>query len=218
MVGEVIVNNVLKYEWDEIDRTFKVKCLDGSRLIYHDVVEFKIVESCREHFTVKIRYGEFTRYDLMTKTTKETIKEVAKEVVEGKWGYGAERKHRLEEAGFDYIEVQLEANRLLYVPYKPESKIKNAIFNDPATIVFWADGTKTVVKCGENDIYDPEKGLAMAVAKKYLGTNKSHSNYMDEFKKWLPKDEWQPDTFEDFGDSIKKLAEIGSSLKEKEHD
>lgn len=66
------------------------------------------------------------------------------------------------------------------------TKIKNVIFNDTATIVFWSDGTKTVVKCGENDIYDPEKGLAMAVAKKYLGTNKSHSNYMDEFKKWLP--------------------------------
>lgn len=66
------------------------------------------------------------------------------------------------------------------------TKIKNVIFNDHATIVFWSDGTKTVVKCGENDIYDPEKGLAMAVAKKYLGTNKSHSNYMEEFKKWLP--------------------------------
>lgn len=96
------------------------------------------------------------------------------------------------------------------------TKIKNVIFNDPATIVFWSDGAKTVVKCGENDIYDPEKGLAMAVAKKYLGTNKSHSNYMDEFKKWLPKDEWQPDPFEDFRDSIKKLAEIGKSINEGE--
>ena len=69
-------------------------------------------------------------------------------------------------------------------------KIKNVIFNDPATIVFWSDGTKTVVKCGENDNYDPEKGLAMAVAKKFLGTNKSKSNYLDEFKKWLPIDVW----------------------------
>lgn len=98
------------------------------------------------------------------------------------------------------------------------TKIKNVIFNDPATIVLWSDGTKTVVKCGENDIYDPEKGLAMAVSKKYLGTNKSHSNYMDEFKKWLPKEKETSDPFEDFRDSIKKLAEIGSSLKEKEHD
>ena len=98
------------------------------------------------------------------------------------------------------------------------TKIKNVIFNDPATIVFWSDGTKTVVKCGENDIYDHEKGLAMAVAKKYLGTNKSHSNYMDEFKKWLPKEEELSNPIEDVVDSIKKVAEIYSSLKEKEHD
>lgn len=44
-----------------------------------------------------------------------------------------------------------------------------AIFNDPATIVLWADGTKTVVKCQEGDAYDPEKGLALCYMKKYLG-------------------------------------------------
>jgi hypothetical protein len=64
--------------------------------------------------------------------------------------------------------------------------IKNVIYHDPATIVYWCDGTKTVVKCGENDIYDPEKGLAMAIAKKVLG---NEGNYYNEFKKWLPKEE-----------------------------
>lgn len=214
MVGEVIINDVRDYECDDLNRTFKAKCLNGTVCVYHNVVGISILEEpCKACFTVKIRY------DLMKKTTKDIIKEIAKEVVEGKWGYGAERKHRLEEAGFDYNEVQSEANQFMYYcSTKPESKIKNVIFNDPATIVFWSDGTKTVVKCGENDIYDPEKGLAMAVSKKYLGTNKSHSNYMDEFKRWLPKDEWHPDPFEDFRDSIKKLAEIGSSLKENKND
>jgi hypothetical protein len=63
-------------------------------------------------------------------------------------------------------------------------KIKNVIFNDPATIVFWADGTKTVVKCQDDDIFDPEKGLAMAITKKALGNK---GNYCNELKKWLPK-------------------------------
>lgn len=63
--------------------------------------------------------------------------------------------------------------------------IKNVIFNDPATIIFWSDGTKTVVKA-ENESFDPEKGLAMAIAKKSLGNK---SNYYNEFKKWLPKEE-----------------------------
>ena len=117
----------------------------------------------------------------------------------------------------DVIATEAVFNHLQKVAYNSmwkRTKIKNVIFNDTATIVFWSDGTKTVVKCGKNDIYDPEKGLAMAVAKKYLGTNKSHSNYMDEFKKWLPKEEEPSNPFEDFRDSIKKLAVIGSSLKE----
>lgn len=62
--------------------------------------------------------------------------------------------------------------------------IKKVIFNPPATIVLWNDGTKTVVKCGENDIFDPEKGMAMAIAKKALG---NRGNYYEIFKKWVPE-------------------------------
>lgn len=70
-------------------------------------------------------------------------------------------------------------------PYqKAMSKIKNVIFNDPATIVFWSDGTKTVVKCGKDDTFDPEKGLAMAISK-YFFDNAGYFN--DVFKKWIPK-------------------------------
>lgn len=63
-------------------------------------------------------------------------------------------------------------------------RIKDVKFCDPATIVFWTDGTKTVVKANDGDIFDKEKGLAMAIAKKTMGTNKSKSNYCDIFKKW----------------------------------
>ena len=48
-------------------------------------------------------------------------------------------------------------------------KMKKVIFNDPATIVFWNDGTKTVVKAENGDEFDAEKGLAMAVVKKTIG-------------------------------------------------
>ena len=65
-------------------------------------------------------------------------------------------------------------------------EIKNVIFNDPATIVFWEDGTKTVVKCQDGDEFDPEKGLAMAIAKKAYGNKGSYGN---KLKKWLPKEE-----------------------------
>ena len=65
-------------------------------------------------------------------------------------------------------------------------EIKNVIFNDPATIVFWEDGTKTVVKCQDGDEFDPEKGLAMAIVKKAYGNKGSYCN---KLKKWLPKEE-----------------------------
>lgn len=65
-------------------------------------------------------------------------------------------------------------------------EIKNVIFNEPATIVLWTDGTKTVVKCQEGEGYDPEKGMAMAISKKALGNK---GNYCEVFKKWLPEEE-----------------------------
>lgn len=60
--------------------------------------------------------------------------------------------------------------------------IENVIFNEPATIVFWNDGTKTVVKCQNNDVYSKETGLAMAICKKFFGNN---GKYNDVFKKWI---------------------------------
>lgn len=67
-----------------------------------------------------------------------------------------------------------------------QNLIKDVIFNDPATIVYWVDGAKTVVKA-HNEKFDPEKGLAMAICKRFLGSNKSGSNFNNIFKKWLPE-------------------------------
>ena len=60
--------------------------------------------------------------------------------------------------------------------------IKDVIFNEPATIVLWDDGTKTVVKTQNGEVYDPEKGIAMAVSKKIFG---NCGNYYNNFKPWL---------------------------------
>lgn len=72
-------------------------------------------------------------------------------------------------------------------------QIKRVIFSDPATVVIWTDGTKTVVKC-EHEDYDPEKGLAMCFSKKALGNKGS---YYNTFKKYLEQYERQKD-LEDF--------------------
>ena len=60
-------------------------------------------------------------------------------------------------------------------------KIKDIIFSDPATVVFWSDDTKTVVKTRGGEKYDKEKGLAMAIVKKITGNT---GNYYNIFKEW----------------------------------
>ena len=60
-------------------------------------------------------------------------------------------------------------------------KIKDIIFSDPATVVFWDDNTKTVVKTRGGEKYDKEKGLAMAIVKKITGNT---GNYYNIFKEW----------------------------------
>lgn len=60
---------------------------------------------------------------------------------------------------------------------------EKVIFNEPATIVIWKDGSKTVVKCQKNDEYDPEKGLALCFIKKALGNKGNFNNIL---KKELP--------------------------------
>lgn len=71
-------------------------------------------------------------------------------------------------------------NNYLWIPTPNHPSIKKVIFHDPATIIFWSDGTKTVVKA-KNEKFDPEKGLAMAIAKKVYGNK---GNYFNEIKKW----------------------------------
>ena len=87
------------------------------------------------------------------------------------------------------------AERSYYMHYDIRRFIKKVKFNPPATIVFWTDNTKTVVKCKGED-YDPEKGLAMCICKKVLGDK---GNYYEVFKKWLPK--------EDDSDVVQKVLE-----------
>ena len=62
-------------------------------------------------------------------------------------------------------------------------RIKKVIFNNPATIVIWKDGTKTVVKCGKDDVYDEEKGLALCFMKKALGNKGNFNNTIKEYVK-----------------------------------
>ena len=92
----------------------------------------------------------------------------------------ARTRFRCNKMPTDYHKFFTGSFDLNLIDNKP--KIKKVIFNNPATIVFWEDGTKTVVKATNDDLYDPEKGLAMAFAKKFLGNK---GNFNEVFKKYL---------------------------------
>lgn len=60
--------------------------------------------------------------------------------------------------------------------------IKRVIFNDKATIVFWVDGTKTVVKLADGDIYDKRIALLWAMAKRgFMFRASSLNRYLDRW-------------------------------------
>ena len=50
-----------------------------------------------------------------------------------------------------------------------EVYIEKVLYNNPATIVFWSDGTRTRNVCPKNTLYNPDSGLAFCVLKKFMG-------------------------------------------------
>lgn len=75
-------------------------------------------------------------------------------------------------------------------------KPRKLIVNGPATVILWSDGTKTVAKCNTDEPFDPEKGVAIAIAKRFVSSNKlnklfddalSHINDSDNnlFNTWI---------------------------------
>ena len=70
-------------------------------------------------------------------------------------------------------------------------KIRKVIFSGPATIVFWNDGSKTVVKCTKGDHLNYEMGIAMCALKKLFGD--SYLDFKKDLKKWTPEKKKEPE-------------------------
>ena len=87
-----------------------------------------------------------------TPSPKKSNTEIAKEVIQGKWGNGAERKKRLEAAGYDYAAVQKEVERLLAKQKKPAKKSVDEVARE-VIAGKWGNGAKRVynlTKAGYN--------------------------------------------------------------------
>lgn len=90
----------------------------------------------------------------------------------------------------DYMTVEFDGEEYWdcgtrYFKLVSSSKIKQVIFNPPATIILWNDNTKSVVKCQDGEPYDAEKGFALAYLKKLLGND---NTFNKEIHKWVKYD------------------------------
>lgn len=76
--------------------------------------------------------------DLPKEADKKSVEEIAKEVINGKWGNGADRKTKLTNAGYNYSEVQAKVNQLLSAKSQPTANVTTT------TKIYY------VVKSGDN--------------------------------------------------------------------
>lgn len=63
-------------------------------------------------------------------------------------------------------------------------KVDRIIFSPPATIVFWKDGTKTVVKCADGEPFSEYNGFAAALLKKVFGSNSAVKKIIQRKKQY----------------------------------
>lgn len=114
-IGKEVTRNGKVYNCIECTGSF------GGGIVYSYVAK----TGSRYSFKGGTRSGTWTHHGLMTKwvsypkitTEKKTNEQIAREVIDGKWGNGIERKTRLQSAGYNYTEIQSLVNQLLKPSY-----------------------------------------------------------------------------------------------------
>lgn len=187
--------NIIMMNWDNFDRDFfKIKHIKDDHLKDYNV------------YSIIINPNQFhVGKDFCNGYQKQVYKSFVDEefniikfftTIDGVYNYINELKHNdivlhwnrscvnvKQDWKFEfknYVPADAEATSKLYEERK--MTIKDIKVNGPATIIFWLDGDKTIVKCQKADNFDIEKGIIMALVKgifqKYKGTN----NWTEAFK------------------------------------
>nr|DAM62941.1 MAG TPA: Mor transcription activator family [Caudoviricetes sp.] len=101
--------------------------------------------------------------------SKAEFKRLAKTVLNKKYGLESMKEDKIVEKKGHLI-TKKDCNDFLfrYVGFMSPDVVR-VIFNPPATIVFWMDGSKTVVKCAKGEKFDPYTGFCYAYTERYFG-------------------------------------------------
>ena len=94
------------YLWDNVVRNGRIRITNAASRV-----------GVAGQVTCWINIADVSLSASTTTTTSKphlkSIDEIAKEVIKGKWGNGADRKNRLTQAGYDYSAVQKRVNQLM---------------------------------------------------------------------------------------------------------
>ena len=100
--------------------------------------------------------------------------------------------------------------------------IKKIHFSGDVTVVVWSDKTKTLVRRQNDEFDDREKAVFACIAKKFLGTNKSKSNWLDKIKPAYEKAEAERNRFSPtatmskiFKDFVESVNSVLSQIPDK---
>ena len=114
--------------------------------------------------------------------------------------------------GFHVDSVKLDLSGVKFGVYKRQGSLPKptkVIFNPPATVVYWSDNDKTVVKCREGDEFSEEIGFAMAFMKKVYGSRGCFKKALNDVAV-----RQYPPLFEDFPDYEAFIEDFGKRIME----
>lgn len=146
-----------------------------------------------------VEYGELNwkYYGYCSKYVLQAIAQLdpeSKEVISKMEKRLANRVHKIiipdvneeeKEMNYNNIPARVTDNHMKIraaIPIIKIPEISKVVFNNPATIVFWEDGTKTVVKCMEGQEFNEYYGVACAIMKRFFGNNSKASAFVEKFK------------------------------------
>lgn len=115
----------------------------------------------KSHLDASLFYGDRADWDKLCgiepvfPPQTKTLDEVAREVIDGKWGNGAKRVEALEQSGWDYSSVQNRVNEILNAKPKKTAETVNTIAKE-VIAGKWGNGKIRVLRLRLAG-YDPDK-------------------------------------------------------------
>lgn len=145
---------------DKIGCIIEKRAYGRDRMVFFDIEDFDIYNGQMSYIKIHLKgnVAEINEYEKESNMSNNTFNYCFSDVM----ATNGMMRMMLEDKKFHYKEV---------------------IFNPPATIIKWQDGTKTVVKCSPEDEFDPEKGIALCYMKKALGNRYGYYNTMQNLLK-----------------------------------